>query len=619
MCGIVGWSSVNKVLSGEALQAATLALAHRGPEASGQYHNNNNTVALGHRRLKVIDLTEASSQPFFSACGRYVIVYNGEIYNFKEIAKELGLRLKTDGDTEVIIEAFAKIGTAAFSLLNGIFAFCIYDTLEDKLFLCRDRIGIKPLYYYFDGQQFIFSSEIKAIKKIPDINLTINTNTFAEFLHIGFVAEPYTAYKHIFKFPAGNYLELSRKEINSNTTFNFTTYWDLYKQVQPETHNNEAEVEKKLEELLYKSVETQMVSDVPLGSFLSGGIDSSLITALAAKIKKDKIKTFSIGYKDTKFDESVYARKVAEHIGTEHYAYTMTENNLEEILLDIITVFDEPFCDSSAFPTMLISKKAKEHVTVALSGDGGDELFMGYGMHQWAKRLENPIVKGLKTPFYLASQFMPLKFKRAGWLLNYDNYAHITSHIFSQEQYLYSEKDLKHFLVEGDFNFDAINTVPPTARPLRPKEKQSFWDIRYYLKDDLLTKVDRATMKYALESRVPLLDNTIIDYAINIDTDLKYKSGTSKYILKKILYKHLPKELFNRPKWGFAMPLSYWLRNNFRFLMDKYLAPIVINRYDVVANLYVQDLKNRFLAGEDYLYARVWVLIILHWWLEENA
>jgi len=619
MCGIVGWSSVNKVLSGEALQAATLALAHRGPEVSGQYHNNNNTVALGHRRLKVIDLTEASSQPFFSACGRYVIVYNGEIYNFKEIAKELGLRLKTDGDTEVIIEAFAKIGTAAFSLLNGIFAFCIYDTLEDKLFLCRDRIGIKPLYYYFDGQQFIFSSEIKAIKKIPDINLTINTNTFAEFLHIGFAAEPHTAYKHIFKFPAGNYLVLPKKEINSNTTFNFTTYWDLYKQVQPETHNNEAEVEKKLEELLYKSVETQMVSDVPLGSFLSGGIDSSLITALAAKIKKDKIKTFSIGYKDTKFDESVYARKVAEHIGTEHYAYTMTENNLEEILLDIITVFDEPFCDSSAFPTMLISKKAKEHVTVALSGDGGDELFMGYGMHQWAKRLENPIVKGLKTPFYLASQFMPLKFKRAGWLLNYDNYAHITSHIFSQEQYLYSEKDLKHFLVEGDFNFDAINTFPPTARPLRPKEKQSFWDIRYYLKDDLLTKVDRATMKYALESRVPLLDNTIIDYAINIDTDLKYKSGTSKYILKKILYKHLPKELFNRPKWGFAMPLSYWLRNNFRFLMDKYLAPIVINRYDVVANLYVQDLKNRFLAGEDYLYARVWVLIILHWWLEENA
>lgn len=619
MCGITGWISVNNILQKEAFKKATDRLHHRGPEASGYYYNDRNTVALGHRRLKIIDLSDASSQPFYSACGRYVIVYNGEIYNFRQIAKDLGLHLKTNGDTEVIVEAFAKIGTSSFALLNGIFAFCIYDIQEDKFFLCRDRIGVKPLYYYFDGQQFIFASEIKAIKEMPDTNLAINTKSFSEFLHIGFVAEPNTAYKHIYKFPAGKYLTISSKDISANADFKFTAYWNLYEQVLPQTYSNEKEVEKKLEDLLYESVERQMISDVPLGSFLSGGIDSSLITTLAAKINKGKIKTFSIGYENSRFDESKYAVNVAKYIGTEHYSYTMTENNLEEILHEIINAYDEPFCDSSAFPTMLVSKYAKEHVTVALSGDGGDELFMGYGMHQWAKRLENPLVKGLRMPFYWASQHMSLKFKRAGWLLNYDNYNHITSHIFSQEQYLFSENDLRHYMIDESFNFDDINSFPATARALRPKEMQSFWDICYYLKDDLLVKVDRATMLFSLESRVPFLDNELVNYAINIDSDLKYRNGTSKYILKNILYKHLPKEYFNRPKWGFSMPLSDWLQNNFRFLIDKYLSPVIINKYDVVANLYVQDLKNRFLAGEEYLYGRLWTIIILHWWLEENT
>ena len=619
MCGIVGWSSSKKELPKTALQAATLALAHRGPEAQGIYINTKNTVGFGHRRLKVIDVSDASAQPFHSKCGRYVLIYNGEIYNYKAIAKQLDLQTHTSGDTEVIIEAYAKMGTKAFELLHGIFAFAIYDTQEDKMVLCRDRSGIKPLYYYYQNQQLIFASEIKAIKEFPDINLSINPAAFAEFLHIGFNTEPFTAYKNIYKFPAGNFAVIDVKKIGSESKLDFVKYWSIQDKILPETYKNEAEVEKKLEELLINSIESQMISDVPLGTFLSGGIDSSLITVLASKINKSKIKTFSIGHDIKKFDESVFAAKVAATIGTEHYEYKMNADNLNEVLHDIINCYDEPFFDSSAFPTMLISKYAKKEVTVTLSGDGGDELFMGYGMHQWASRLENPMVRLFRHPFYWGSQFLNFKFKRAGWLLNYSDHNHVTSHIFSQEQYLFSEKELQHYLVNTDFNFDKINQLVKTNRTLTPKEKQSIWDVQNYLKDDLLVKIDRATMRYSLESRVPFLDNNILDYALNIDTQLKFRNGESKYILKKILYKHLPEDLFKRPKQGFAIPLASYLRKEFKHLVDKYLSPIVVNRYDIVANLYVQELKNRFFAGEEYLYARVWVLVILHWWLEENA
>jgi asparagine synthase (glutamine-hydrolysing) len=619
MCGIMGWVSTTETIQKEFIQAATSTLEHRGPDDFGYFSNEKNTVHFGHRRLSIIDLSSASSQPFYSKCGRYVMVYNGEIYNFREVAQQLNLELSTQGDTEVILEAFIKKGVQSFELLNGMFAFAIYDTQEEKIYLCRDRVGIKPLFYYFHENKFVFASEIKAIKKIPGLKLDINFESFAGFLHVGFIPAPQTAYKHIYKFPAGNYLILDTKNISSNNKLSFEKFWNLYDNLLPETYKNEAAVEKKLEELLIKSIESQIISDVPLGSFLSGGIDSSLVSALTSKVKPGKLKTFSIGYQNSKFDESKYAENVAKTLGTEHYAYKMTEQDLEEIMLDIITSFDEPFSDSSAFPTMLVSKFARKHVTVSLSGDGGDELFMGYGAYRWADRLENPFIKNSRKPLFWSSQFLSNKFKRAGWLLNYKDYQNITSHIFSQEQYLFGEKDLKHYLINETFDFHNLNYTPTTKRTLTPREKQACWDIQYYLRDDLLVKVDRATMRYSLESRVPILDNDIINYAINIDQSLKYKNGESKYILKKVLYKYLPKELFNRPKRGFSIPLNDWMKGRLRYLIDKYLSPVVINRYDIVASLYVEELKKRYFNGEDYLYSRIWVLVLLHWWLEENA
>ena len=620
MCGISSYISNKNKLSKQDFIKATCAMNHRGPDAEGYYENEDHTLQLGHKRLAIIDLSPASNQPFFSNCGRYVMVYNGELYNFHEIREQLQLKTRTTGDTEVILEAFIKIGPKSFELLNGMFAFVIYDIQEQKVTVCRDRVGIKPIFYYYDGTQLAFSSEIKMLKSIPGFNKQINYQSIPEFLHLGFISEPNTIYKYVHKFPAAAYSTFSVKDVNEDFKLPINTYWKLQDAIQPTTKKDFASTKKELKELLIDSVEKQLVSDVPVGSFLSGGIDSSLITAIASTLKKDKIKTFSIGYDNKKYDESGYALNVAKHLGTEHYAFKLTEDEVEEILSDIIFHYDEPFADASAYPTMIVSKLARKHVTVTLSGDGADELFLGYGMYNWASRLANPIVQTFRKPVFWATQFGNLTYKRGGLLLDYPSLSHIRSHIFSQEQYFHSEQDLEHLLLEEKFNFDRINKdIITEKRELSPKGKQSFWDINYYLKDDLLVKVDRASMKYSLESRVPYLDHRVIEYAVNIDADLRYHKGISKYILKEILYDYLPKEFFNRPKWGFSIPLPYWLKGRFNYLFDRYLNSTVINKYDILTNLYVQDLKERFLAGEDYLYGRLWTIIILHWWLEENA
>jgi asparagine synthase (glutamine-hydrolysing) len=620
MCGISGYISNQIKISKQEFIHATNTMNHRGPDAEGYYENEQHTLLLGHKRLSIIDLSSASNQPFFSNCGRYVIVYNGELYNFKDIKEQLQLHTRTTGDTEVILEAYIKLGTKSFELLNGMFAFIIYDIQEQKVTVCRDRMGIKPLFYYYDGLRLAFSSEIKMLKALPNFNKAINYNKIPEFLHLGFIAEPYTIYQNVFKFPSASYSTFFVKDVNDNFKLPIHSYWNITNAIEPTVKKDLTTTKKELKNLIVESVDKQLVSDVPVGSFLSGGIDSSLITAIASSIKKDKIKTFSIGYDNKKYDESDHALKVAKHLGTDHYDFKLTEDCVEQILSEIIFHYDEPFADASAYPTMIVSKLARKHVTVTLSGDGADELFLGYGMYNWASRLANPIVQTFRKPVYWATQYANQTYKRGGLLLDYPSLKHIHTHIFSQEQYFHSEIDLEHILLEEKFNFDKINQeINTDKRALDPKSKQSFWDLNYYLKDDLLVKVDRASMKYSLESRVPYLDNKIIDYAINIDANLRYHNGTSKYILKEILYDYLPKAYFDRPKWGFAIPLPQWLKGRFNFLMDKYLNSTIINKYDILTNLYVQEIKDRFLAGDDYLYGRLWTIIILHWWLEENS
>jgi asparagine synthase (glutamine-hydrolysing) len=619
MCGITGAFSTEGVKQ-QNIHAATGVIAHRGPDAEGYFIANSGKVCLGHRRLSIIDLSDTANQPMHSASGRYVMVYNGEVYNFNELRNKLPKHnWLTHSDTEVILELFANFGTECFAWLNGMFTIAVYDKTVEKLFVARDQLGIKPLFYYRDENDFIFSSELKGIKAYlqhDSITLNVNRQAIPYFLHLGFIPEPMSIYQDVFKFPAANYAVLE-----SNTgSINFYRYWDAKESILKSPVESEDAAFKQYKELVYTAVQSQMVSDVPLGTFLSGGIDSSLVTAIASKVTTNKINTFSIGFNEAKYDESVYAQKVAGHLKTNHHPLKVSVNEVMELVPQLLEVYDEPFADSSAFPTMLVSKLARKHVTVALSGDGGDELFQGYGMYTWAGRLQQPFIRAAHKPLFWASKLMNDRYKRAGTLFNYASEDRIKSHIFSQEQYYFSEYELKEVLVNSQFNFEEINKTESFARTMIPAEQQAFWDIEHYLKDDLLVKVDRASMRYSLESRVPLLDINLVEFALNLSYDLKVrKDFGSKYLMKKALYELVPREIFERPKRGFAIPLKEWLKGPLSYLITNYLSEKVIDKYNYVKYSTVNTLLNRFNKGEDYLYNRLWTLVVLHWWLEENT
>jgi asparagine synthase (glutamine-hydrolysing) len=623
MCGIAGYISLNGSMESGKLRQAAAALQHRGPNAEGFYFSEDKCVGLAHRRLSILDLSAAANQPMFSADGRYCIVYNGEVYNFNELKtalKDNGQSLKTNSDTEVILELFAQEGTACFCKLNGMFAFAIYDVQHKILTLCRDHAGIKPLFYYQDENAIVFASELKAIKKMAPVPLVVEPQAIPYFLHLGFIPQPLTIYKNTFKFPAAHFVQIDTSQkfqtaVGSNTT----AFWKLEDSITATTFKDELASKKQLKSLLQDAVEKQLVSDVPIGTFLSGGVDSSLVSAIASSITgHKKINSFSIAIDDGKYNEAKYARSVANHLQTNHQEFTVKEKEIMELVDTLIPAYDEPFADSSAFPTMMVSRLARQQVTVALSGDGGDELFHGYGMYQWAKRLSNPLMPLIKKPIYECSKLMSNKYQRAGNLFDYGSATHLRTHIFSQEQYYFKENELPDLLINPVFNFDAINALPVTARKLSAVEQQSLWDFNHYLKDDLLVKVDRASMQYALESRVPLLDYRLVEFAYNLDAGLKIYQGIMKYLLKEVLYDYVPKEIFDRPKWGFSIPLVKWLKTDLKYLLDKYTDAAMIEKYQVVNFEVVNKMKTDYLQGKDYLFNRLWLIIVLHWWLEEN-
>ncbi len=624
MCGIAGYISIKNCFSKEQLKEAISCIKHRGPDAEGFYFSPDEKVGLGHRRLSVLDLSSGANQPMFSANGRYCIVFNGEVYNFIELKEQLadkGASLKTTSDTEVILELFVEKGPSYFADMNGMFAFAIFDMHETVLTICRDHLGIKPLFLYQDDGVIIFASELKAIKSLMAEKLSINKQAIPYFLHLGFIPQPLTIYNKTRKFPSAHYAQISVNGTLSNeSNIVFFPFWKLENTFDSKKINDESAAKIQLEKLLIDSIQKQLISDVPIGTFLSGGVDSSLVTAIAAKLSgTDKIKTFSIAVDDGKFNESKYAVQVAAHLKTDHHEFKVKEKEVIELVDKFIPAYDEPFADSSAFPTMMVSRLAKQHVTVALSGDGGDELFHGYGMYQWANRLAAPPWQFLKTPLFAASQLLNSKYQRIGNMFAYPDKKHIITHIFSQEQYYFREQELSKLLVNDNFNFDEINTLPNLPNDLSAAERQSFWDFNNYLKDDLLVKVDRASMQYALETRVPLLDYRLVEFAFNLDEKLKIKNGSMKYLLKQVLFEYVPKEIFERPKWGFGIPLGRWLKTDLKYLLDKYTSEHVINKYNIVHFSTVNNMRKKYLKGTDYLFNRLWLIIVLHWWLEENS
>ncbi|NOZ45775.1 MAG: asparagine synthase (glutamine-hydrolyzing) [Chlorobi bacterium] len=614
MCGISGYYSPDSLFSKQDIENMSGLMNHRGPDNRGYFIKEK--VALAHNRLSIIDLSTEANQPMFSHNEKCCIVFNGEIYNYREIASELNLKWKTHSDTEVVLEAFVKWGPEFVEKLNGMFALAIIDIETNNLFLFRDRIGIKPLFYFFDGKNFLFSSELKAIRQIVKkySALTLNNKSINEFLHLGYIPEPDTIYEEINKFPSGKYA------IINNHGLQLKRYWQLKTHLKPEIIKNENEAKTQLKQLLENSVRKRLISDVPYGTFLSGGVDSSLVTAIAQKVSTQKIKTFSIGFKESKYNEAEYAKSVAKYLNTGHHEFIVSYSDAIELIDSLDSAYDEPFADSSAIPTMLVSKMAKQYVTMTLSGDGGDELFHGYGSYIWANRLSNPLVKFTRKPVSSALSLLPNRYKRISKLVNYKNRRELPSHIFSQEQYFFSRSEIKEILHPGFYeNFKLKERHHEIKHFLSPAENQALFDFNYYLKDDLLVKVDRASMKYSLETRVPLLDHKIVEYALNIAPELKIKNGIQKYILKQVLYDYIPAELFNRPKWGFSIPLNQWLKNELSYLIDEYLSRNIIEKYSIVRWSYVSELIYKFRNKDyNYLYNRVWLLIVLHKWLEKN-
>ncbi|MCU0444669.1 MAG: asparagine synthase (glutamine-hydrolyzing) [Microscillaceae bacterium] len=594
----------------------TTALSHRGPDADGFFFDG--VCGLGHRRLSIIDLSAAANQPMFTSDERYAMVYNGEVYNFKELRKQLDIELRTSSDSEVILELFAKFNIRSVYQLNGIFAYAIYDQFEKSLYLFRDRVGIKPLYYYYDEENFAFASEIKSLLTLPQIQKNLNRSAVADFLHLGYVPAPQSIYQNIHKMPAGSWLKISPNGLVQDQ------YWSLSEKVYDQATqkklgilNREAEAKQQLKKTLLSAVNYQLVSDVPLGVFLSGGIDSSLVTALATQEADNQINTFSIGFKENKFNEADYAQAVAKHLRTNHHEFMVSTAEAKAWIPQLIDIYDEPFADSSAIPTLLVSKLARQHVTVALGGDGGDELFFGYGMYQWAERLAKPFWQTVRKPVAgTLRMFRGNKYQKARSLFNYSKKQDLASHIFSQEQHLFSKKEISNLLINP--GLPSKYGFLPVKRNLNAMEAQALFDLQYYLQDDLLVKVDRASMRFALEARVPLLDHRVIEFAINLAPELKYKNKTSKYLLKQVLYDYVPAKLFDRPKQGFAIPLVDWLKTDLKYLIDDYLNENMVKHYGLVKYEAVDSMKKYFLKGNSYYYNRLWALIVLHQFMAKN-
>jgi asparagine synthase (glutamine-hydrolysing) len=613
MCGIAGFISPSGQFTQNDLEQMTAALAHRGPDAQGVYCDG--PIGFGHRRLSILDLSDSANQPMISEDGRYCILFNGEVYNYREIAKDLHEPLNTTGDTEVLLKAYIQWGPEFLQKLNGMFALAIWDKERKELFIARDRMGIKPLYLYQNGKEFAFASELKALTSCAEIktNLSLNEQALYHYLYLGFIPKPFSAYGEIEKFPQGHFALWTEKD-----GLEIKSFWTLEEQLHKATISDPKEAADELERLLRQSVRYRMIADVPFGAFLSGGIDSSTVCALAQAESDSTLKTFSIGFKESKFNEAPFAKEVASALGTDHTEFILSEKEALELFPEILSTYDEPFADSSSIPTMLVSRLARESVTVVLTGDGGDELFHGYGSYNWAQRLSNPLLSASRGLISAGMKMAGPRFQRAATVIDYPNESTKKSHIFSQEQYAFNQQDLKK-LWKKSGKLALNEDMSGLARKLSPVEEQALFDLRYYLPDDLLVKVDRASMKYALEARVPVLDHNVVSFALNVDPALKLRDGQSKWLLKQVLYRHLPKALFERPKWGFGMPLVHWLQGPLSHWLDEYLSPDLVKEAGFVDLQFVNQIRAAFSSGKTYLYHRLWLLVLLHKWYKETS
>ena len=555
MCRIAGLLDFSDLFKTEDLQSTLIqmrdSLSYGGPDSSGYFKDDDIQLHLGHRRLSIIDLSTAGEQPMFYK--NFVIVFNGEIYNYKEIAAELidlGHELKSNSDTEVILHAFEAWGKEAVNRFRGMFAFAIWDRSTKKLLLCRDRLGVKPLYWYWKEDVFIFASELKAFHRYQNFDKTIDQEAVSLYLQQGYIPAPHSIYKYAKKLEAGSFLE-----IDADKNIAISKYWDIEEIYLKSEKNNRSESELivELENLLIESFQLRMVADVPVGMFLSGGVDSTLVAAILQKNAPSKIKTFTIGFEDKEYNEANHARNVAKFLGTDHHELICTMKDFEEVIPLLPEIYDEPFSDDSCIPTYLLSKMTSDEVKVSLSADGGDELFGGYTKYEIAKNFY-PRIKTIPRPFRILASKISSNVdpywleKNAAYLPILNRYKNI-SNKFPKFRNAILSKDLVDFFNRSSTQIDKVElskllsnnkTRFETDIEVESDRIISFLgmiDVKTYLEGDILTKVDRATMQVALEGREPFLDHKLVEFAMSLPDHYKIKGNSTKYLLKEILYK----------------------------------------------------------------------------------
>ncbi len=568
MCGIAGFCNFHGSvkMQEENLEKMKQRMLHRGPDAGGSYVSGDGKVALGHRRLSIVDLSEAGLQPMKSHSGRYVMVYNGEIYNYKKLSQKLLEEKKVDrfrgtSDSEVILEAFEAYGVEeTIAQCKGMFAIALYDTKEQKLYLLRDRIGEKPLYYGFMGDTFVFASDIACIASLDGFQNPIHKDVLGIYFIHGYIPAPYSIYENIYKLEPGCILEI-KSPFNK---YSISIYWSIKEAAQ---HGQEhlfkgayEEAVDELERLLKASIQDQMMADVPVGAFLSAGIDSSTVVALMQSLHPDKVKTFTIGMEDEKYNEAVYAKEIAAHLGTEHTELYITEEDAKGVIPKLPFIFGEPFADSSQIPTYLVSKMTREHVTVSLSGDGGDELFCGYNSYAsvdriWGKMKSVPYgIRKLASELVLHSPLANKEIYRVkGTLLGAKGPSDLYRLSMEREPLIkditLSKKEIPYKYTEYDPGF-----LKETNHNIM------LMDMLMYHPDDILVKVDRTAMAVSLETRVPMLDKDVVEFAWTLPVEFERQNGVGKRILRDVLYRYVPKEMMERPKKGFSIPIQKWLK-----------------------------------------------------------
>lgn len=615
MCGICGYITKQNI-SPECLMLMNDTMIHRGPDDSGTYQATVGgfSLGLGQRRLAIMDLSPAGHQPMFAANGQVCIVFNGEIYNFPALREELfhkGHVFHTKCDTEVILESYLEWGIDCVTHFNGMFAFCLVDFRNDMVYFARDRVGKKPFYYYFDGETLVFGSELKALMAFPGFPKTIRQDVLSRYLYHGYIAAPDTIFSNTYKLMAGHTMIWQKGKLSTDC------YWNVAEKRQEIGTQNVsyAEAKEKLRRLLTDAVDKRMLADVPLGTFLSGGIDSTLVTALAQQLSIEPVKTYSIGFENPKYDEAPFAHEIAAHLHTDHHELYVSEETFMEAMDNLPQYYDEPFADSSQIPTMLVSRFAREDVTVVLSGDGGDELFCGYNTYDHVRCIQQlvpiaHIIAAICRPANNSGRaLLPQKVKSVLSVLDHTS---AQTQLITKareavvEQLLLSEEQLPVWY-RREQNIEVSNW----------QIRRMLLDVQTYMSDDILVKVDRASMRYALEARCPLLDYRVIEFAFSLPHEYVYGNGEKKRILKDIVYDYVPKTLLNRPKKGFSLPIGHYLRTTNGNFLRQLTDEDMLDEQGIFQKTPAANLIRSFLVGDNRQEDLVWKYCVFQKWYKK--